>query len=159
MTTHVRAQVLVPAAIERVFDLAAARTDELSRFFTGHKPLIPSIRSARLLDHPDPPREGDLREVLLGDGSRIVERVLAFDPPTLHRYEMAEMNGLQRLLCSNMVSEWRFSQEGEATRIVWDYTIHEHGVMGWLLSGLVAKSFQRGMQTCLDNIERSFTAR
>jgi hypothetical protein len=148
------AEAFVPLPIEDVFERAAGRTDGLARYFGGHRPLVPSIRSARLLDRDDPPVAGALREVRLGDGTRIVERVLAFEAPRLHRYEMAEMNRLQRLLCSNMVGEWRFATEGAGTRVVWDYVIHEHGLAGRLLGRLVARSFERAMQSCLDAIAR-----
>ena len=148
------AEAVVPLPIDDVFDRAAAQTAGLARYFGGHRPLVPAIRSARLLDRDDPPVAGALREVLLGDGTRIVERVLAFEAPRLHRYEMAEMNRLQRLLCSNMVGEWRFSPEGAGTRVDWDYVIHEHGLVGRLFGPLVARSFQRAMQRCLDAIAR-----
>lgn len=158
MTIRVRAEVNIPRPVERVFELAAARTDGLARFFTGHPPLIPAIRSARLIDREDPPVAGARREVNLADGSVIVERVLAFESPRLHRYDMERMNTLQRLLCSNMEGEWRFEPDAEGTRITWDYAIHEKGALGALLGNLVARSFQRAMERCLDNVRRAALA-
>lgn len=158
MTLHCRAEVSIRRPIEAVFEAAAGHTDALARYFTGHFPLVPSIRSARLLDRDDPPVPGALREVKLGDGSRIVERVLAFEAPRLHRYEMAEQNRMQRLLCSNMVGEWRFESTTDGTHITWDYAIHEHGLAGRLLGKLVARSFERAMQRCLDNLARGLHA-
>jgi hypothetical protein len=65
------------------------------------------------------------------------------------------MNLLQRALCSNMVSEWRFEPDGEgASRVTWEYAIHERGLVGRLLGPLVARQFQRAMQSCLDNVGR-----
>lgn len=154
MTIPCRATTTVRRPIADVFEAAAGRTEALARYFTGDRPLVPAIRAARLLEREDPPVAGALREVRLGDGSRIVERVLAFEPPTLHRYEMAEMNRLQRLLCTNMVGEWRFEEREGATTITWDYAIHEHGLAGRLLGNLVARSFERAMQRCLDNLAR-----
>jgi len=154
MTIACRAEVTIRRSVEEVFEKAAGRTDGLARYFVGHPPLVPAIRSARLLDRADPPVAGALREVRLGDGSRIVERVLAFEAPRLHRYEMAEMNRLQRLLCSNMVGEWRFEPSGDETRVVWDYAIHERGLAGKLLGKLVGRSFERAMQRCLDELAR-----
>jgi hypothetical protein len=154
MPLFCRAEVVIARPIADVFERAAGRTEGLARYFTGHAPLVPAIASARLVDAHDPPRAGVLREVNLGDGSRIVERVLAFEAPTLHRYEMAEMNRLQRLLCSNMIGEWRFSEEGAGTRVTWDYTILQHGLLGAIAGRLVARSFERAMQRCLDNLAR-----
>ena len=148
------AEVVVARPRADVFARAAADTSGLARYFSGDWPLVPAIRAARLLDREDPPVEGALREVRLGDGSRIVERVLAFEAPHLHRYEMAEMNALQRLLCTNMVGEWRFSDEGGGTRVVWDYAIHPRGAFGALVGPLVAWRFERAMQRCLDALAR-----
>lgn len=159
MTTTVRADVRIARPVDVVFALAAGRTANLARFFTGHKPLIPGIRSAALVGHEDPPVAGSLRDVALSDGTRIQERVLAFEAPRLHRYDMAKMNPLQRIICSNMVGEWRFEADGEAaSRITWEYSIHEKGLGGRLLGPLVARHFQRAMQTCLDNIGRAALA-
>lgn len=159
MTITVRADVRIDRTVDVVFALAAGRTASLARFFTGHKPLIPAIRSVALVGQDDPPRAGSLRDVVLSDGTKIQERVLAFDAPRLHRYDMAKMNLLQRVLCSNMVSEWRFEPEGEgACRVVWEYSIHERGLGGRLLGPLVARHFQIAMQSCLDNIGRAALA-
>lgn len=159
MTTNVRAEVKVPRPVDAVFDLAAGHTENLARFFTGDFPLIPGIKRASLVGRDDPPEAGTLRDVDLSDGSAIQERVLAFEAPRRHRYEMARMNGLQRLICTNMVSEWRFDPEGDdACRVVWEYAIHEKGALGRLLVRPVAWSFQRAMQTCLDNVRRAAIA-
>ena len=159
MTTTVRADVRIARPVDVVFALAAGRTANLARFFTGNKPLIPAIRSAALVGHDDPPVAGSLRDVALSDGTRIQERVLAFEAPRLHRYDMAKMNPLQRVICSNMVSEWRFEADGEgASRVTWEYAIHERGIGGRLLGPLVARQIQRAMQSCLDIIARAALA-
>lgn len=153
MTITVRADVRIARPVDVVFELAAGRTANLARFFTGHKPLIPGIRSAALVGRADPPVVGALRDVALSDGTSIQERVLAFEAPRLHRYDMARMNLLQRVLCTNMVSEWRFEPDGEAaSRVTWEYAIHERGLGGRLLGPLVARHFQHAMQSCLDNV-------
>lgn len=153
MPITVLASVKLPLSIDSAFALAAGRTDNLSRFFTGYSPFIPAITRAALVNHTDPPAAGTLRDVDLSDGSKIQERVLAFDPPRLHRYEMARMNKLQRLICTNMVSEWRFDSDGpNASRIEWEYTIHNRSGLASIIARPVAWSFQRAMQTCLDNI-------
>ena len=159
MTIIISADVRIARPVDVVFALAAGRTANLARFFAGHKPLIPGIRSATLVGHDDPPVAGSLRDVVLSDGTKIQERVLAFDAPRLHRYDMAKMNPLQRLICTNMVSEWRFEPDGEAaSRITWEYAIHERGVVGRLLGPLVARYFQRAMQSCLDKVGRAALA-
>jgi hypothetical protein len=159
MTITVRADVRIARPVDVVFALAAGRTANLARFFTGNKPLIPAIRSAALVGQEDPPTPGALRDVALSDGTSIQERVLAFEASRLHRYDMAKMNRLQKLICTNMVSEWRFEADGEgASRVSWEYAIHDRGIMGRLAGPLVARQFQRAMQSCLDNIARAALA-
>ena len=159
MTITVLAEVRIARPVDVVFALAAGSTAALARFFTGHKPLIPAIRSASLVGQADPPVAGCLRDVALSDGTSIQERVLAFEAPRLHRYDMARMNPLQRLICTNMVSEWRFEADGEgACRVTWEYAIHPRGIIGRVLGPLVAGQFQRAMQTCLDNLARGALA-
>lgn len=159
MTITARAEARIARPVDVVFEIAAGRTSNIARFFTGHRPLIPGIRSISLVGRDDPPVAGTLRDVALSDGTRIQERVLAFEAPRLHRYDMARMNILQRALCTNMVSEWRFEPDGEgASRVTWEYAIHERGLAGRLLGPLVARQFQRAMQSCLDNIARAALA-
>lgn len=159
MTITARAEARIARPVDVVFEIAAGRTANLARFFTGHKPLIPGIRSISLVGRDDPPVAGALRDVALSDGTRIQERVLAFEAPRLHRYDMARMNILQRALCTNMVSEWRFEPDGEgASKVTWEYAIHERGLAGRLLGPMVARHFQRAMQSCLDNIGRAALA-
>lgn len=158
MTITVRAEVRVARPVEPVFALAAGRTANLARFFSGHKPLIPGIRSATLVGRDDPPVAGDLRDVALSDGTTIRERVLAFEPPRRHRYDMAKMNLLQRVICTNMTSEWRFTEDGDGSRVTWEYAIEERGVAGRLLGPMVSRAFQKAMQTCLDNLARAAVA-
>lgn len=148
MTIEVRAEVTIPASPERVFALAAADAANLARFFTGNKPLIPGIVEASV---EGPMREGALRAVKLSDGSKITERVTAWELNRRHGYDMAEMNALQRFLCTNMVSDWRFEPDGAGTRIVWTYAILAKPGRGWI-ARIVARSFQKAMATCLDNV-------
>ena len=155
MTIEVEATTLINQPRERVFAAAAGETAALARHFKGYVPLIPGIAEAHV-EGGDPPRTGALRPVRLSDGTRIVERILAFEVPSRHRYEMAEMNTLQKLICTNMVSEWTFTDEGKGTRITWHYAIH---VKPWRgpVGRLVAFFFQKAMQRCLDSIARSMS--
>ena len=150
MVIEVEAEAVVPRRVEEVFD-AATDPAGLPRFFTGYPPLIPAIREATI-EGGGAVAAGALRNVRLSDGTSIQERVLAHDRPSLHRYDMADMNSLQRLLCTNMVSEWRFSDVGGATRIVWRYAIHAKGGPVLPAAWVTARLFRRAMQRCLDNV-------
>jgi hypothetical protein len=150
MPIEVSARVYIPRPRAQVFEAAAGKTAALSRYFTGFPPLIPAIVEASL-EGGEPPRGGALRHVRMSDGSRIVERILAFEAPALHRYDMVELNPLQRILCTNMVSEWRFEEQGDGTRITWDYAVHPKPLRG-PLARVVGALLRKAMQRCLDNI-------
>ncbi|MBI5517925.1 MAG: SRPBCC family protein [Deltaproteobacteria bacterium] len=156
MPIHVQADLTIPRPPGHVFAIAAENPARLAEFFTGFKPLIPAILEASM-DGGSGLVPGALRSVRLSDGSRIKERIVAFEAPRVHDYEMAVMNPLQKLLCTNMVSAWRFEPEGEGTKVTWTYTIHEKPGRAWL-ARLVASRFQRAMQRCLENIARAATA-
>lgn len=154
MTIELEASVVVPRKVDDVFAAAAGDTDNLAKFFTGYAPLIPGIAAASI-DGGGAPREGALRTVKLTDGTTIRERVTRFEAPRAHGYEMAAMNPLQRLFCTNMISLWTFADEGGATRVVWHYSIVEKGALTWPLAWFVSRFFQRAMQRCLDNLARA----
>jgi len=153
MSVDVQASVGIQRPRAEVFAAAAGETDNLARYFTGFAPLIPGIRAARLLD-ATAPAEGVRRRVELSDGTSIVERITAFEAPSVHAYDMAEMNPLQRLICTNMVSRWTFSDAGAGTRVVWDYRIEPRTALHTPLAWVVGRLFERAMQRCLNNLAR-----
>lgn len=156
MSIDVSASVAVARPRAEVFAAAAGKTENLVRYFTGYAPLIPGIVAASLRG-ADAPGPGVLRDVRLSDGTAIVERITAFDAPSLHAYDMAEMNTLQRLLCTNMESRWRFEDDGGGTRVVWDYRIVPRSVLHTPLAWLTGRLFERAMQRCLDALARDLT--
>lgn len=156
MSIDVRASVRIARPRAEVFAAAAGKTENLVRYFTGYAPLIPGIAAASLRG-ADAPGPGVLRDVKLSDGTAIVERITAFDAPSLHAYDMAEMNTLQRLLCTNMESRWRFEDDGDGTRVTWDYRILPRSALHVPLAWLTGRLFERAMQRCLDALARDLT--
>lgn len=154
MSIEVNASVTARGTPDAVFAEAAGTVENLARFFTGYGGVIPGIREARL-EGDGVMRAGALRRVQLSDGSVIKERILRFEPPLIHAYDMAEMNPLQKLLCTNMESTWRFSPSGDRTHIDWHYRIHPRNGLVRPLCVLVARLFERAMQRCLNNIAAS----
>ncbi len=154
MTIELEASVVVPRKVDEVFAAAAGEVNALAEFFTGYAPFIPGIAAASI-DGGGATCEGALRTVRLRDGTTLRERVTRFDAPRAHGYEMAEMNAMQRLFCTNMISLWTFADEGGATRVVWRYSIVERGALTWPLAWAVSRLFQRAMQRCLDNLARA----
>jgi hypothetical protein len=157
MSIEVNASVTTRGTPDAVFAEAAGKVENLARFFTGYGGVIPGIREARL-EGDGVMRAGALRRVQLSDGSVIKERILRFEPPLVHAYDMAEMNTLQKLLCTNMESTWRFSPAEGGTRIDWHYRIDPRGLLVRPLCVVVAKLFERAMQRCLNHIAAAFRA-
>lgn len=150
MPIEVSTHVFIPRPREQVFEAAFGSNDGLVKYFTGFPPLIPAIVGVTV-QGGGPTRVDALRDVKMGDGSMIVERVLAHEPPARHGYEAAQMNPLQRLLCRRMVAEWRFEAQGSGTRVTWHYAIHPKTLRG-PLAHVVAALLKRAMQRCLDNL-------
>lgn len=156
MSIDVRASVRIARPRAEVFAAAAGKTENLVRYFSGYAPLIPGIAAASLRGAASP-GPGVLRDVKLSDGTAIVERITAFDAPSLHAYDMAEMNTLQRLLCTNMESRWRFEDDGDGTRVTWDYRILPRSVLHVPLAWVTGRLFERAMQRCLDALARDLS--
>lgn len=150
MAIEIDATTVVPRPAEEVFD-AMLDVAALPRFFTGVPPFVPAVREA-FVEGGGAVATGARRVLRLADGSTVIERVLACDRPTLHRYDIAEMNALQRSLCTEMVSEWRFTDIGCATRVHWRYTLHPRGRALAPVAWLAAKLLRRAMQRCLDHL-------
>ncbi len=151
---EVEACVVVQRPRPEVFAAAATNTDNLAKFFSGYALLIPAITSASI-DGGGEPREGAMRSVSLSDGTHIRERITRFEVPAAHGYEIVEMNALQRLFCTTMISLWTFADEGSATRVVWHYTIVPKGPFTRPLAWGVGRLFQRAMQRCLEDLAAS----
>ncbi len=154
MAIEVEASAVIARKVGEVFDEAAGRVESLAKYFTGYAGVIPGIAAASI-DGDGVMREGALRSVKLTDGTAIKERVTRFEAPRVHGYEMAEMNPLQRLICTNMISEWTFTAEGDSTRVVWRYRILPKGAVTLPLAWVVSRLFERAMQRCLDNLARA----
>jgi uncharacterized protein YndB with AHSA1/START domain len=145
----VRESIVIRAPRERVFRIAATE-DSLPRFFRGALGLIPSIESMKT---ESPVREGALREVVLGDGSRIVERVTAWDPPRFHAYEAHEKNPLQALLFAKLSASFAFEEEGEGTRVTWTYSLVPRTPFLLPVVALVLFAFRKAQRRCLEAIK------
>ncbi len=143
--------VVVALPRERVFELAAERIDRFPLFFRGYGGIIPSVER---LENRGPSAVGTLRDVLLGDKTRIVERITAWDPPALHGYEAHEKNPLQKALFTRLESTWRFEPEGSGTRITWSYALEPRSGLLAPVVFLVLAAFRRAMRRCLEAMRK-----
>jgi hypothetical protein len=151
------AEITIPREREAVFRAAAGRAEDLPKLFPGLPPLVPAIVEARI-EGGGPQREGAVRELRLSDGSRVKERIVAYEAPSRHAYDMLEMNALQRLLCTNMEADWRFDDQGGATRIRWTYLIHDRSLLLLPVARLMALVFERAMKRSLARVAEAAQA-
>lgn len=150
----VTTSVLIAAPRPRVFRVAAEE-DALPRFFRGALLIIPSIES---MTTESPCREGALRQVVLGDGSRIVERVVAWEPPRFHSYEAKEKNPLQALLFAELSASFTFEEEGDGTKVTWTYSLVPRSVFLTPVVSLVLFAFAKAQRRCLDALKEELEA-
>ena len=139
---------------DAVFDFATS-AEGLCKCFTGYAVLIPGIKGVEMIGGAAPSAEA-MRWVKLSDGSKIKERIIRFDRPSVHSYDMAEMNFLQKLMCSNMISEWTFEElSPNETRVTWRYEIVPKGRIVRPLVKVVGSLFEKAMARCLENINNA----
>src|SRR4051812_17756210 len=117
MTRITTAVQLFPAPPERAFALAT-EPGAWPRHFRGFWPLVPAIKSMR----PRGMQEvGALREVALGDGTEIIERIAVLDAPRRHDYEILQMNAVQKMILRKMAAAWTFAPAQSGTQVTWTY--------------------------------------
>lgn len=151
----VEESVVIRAPRAHVFRVAAEE-DSLPRFFHGALGLIPSITSMKT---EAPPREGALREVALGDGTRIVERIVAWEPPRLHAYEAHKKNPLQAFLFAKVAARFTFDEhEGDATKVTWTYSLVPKSFLVTPIVSIVLFAFRKAQRRCLDAMKKEIEA-
>lgn len=149
--------ISIPAPRAAVY-AASMDMEQLAACFRGFPPLVPGIQRI-VYDGSGGLAVGATRLVYLADGSKVRERVLVVEPLVRHRYDMAEMNAMQRLLCTNMIADWTFADEGQgATRISWNYEIQLRSALLWPVAKIVGWAFGQAMRRCLGEIARKFSA-
>jgi len=124
------------------------------RHFHGFKPLVPGIVQI-IPEWQGPFKAGIIRKVVLSDGSSVRERVTEHKPYELHRYEMAELNSIQRLVCQGMSAEFTFEQAGANTHVVWTYQIKSENILQYPLVALVGWAFGKAMARCMASIAQN----
>lgn len=150
MQLEVRAAVAVERPPEEVFDFAVA-CESFPRILHRLGP-IPAITHLEMLDGR-PLETGARRRVELGDGSMLLELIVALERPTRHRYRwLGPPAAPFNLLVEVGEGDWIFSAHGTGTRIEWTYTFTLTTALVYPLAWLVLGLFRRWMQRGLDRI-------
>lgn len=145
------ASVLVPGGeLDNVFAYATTPAAAVE-FFQGYG-LVPAIRALAFLPG-QAPRVGARREVVLADGSRLEEEIVAWEPPRLHAYRVEGFRPPLSWLSSGAEGRWTFATDSGGVRITWNYVYHLRGAWAWPLAALIVKVWMRGaMRRALEQI-------
>ena len=93
---------------------------------------------------------GARRRVVLSDGHFAAEEVLANDNAGLFRYEVWGYTNFARFAVDYAVGEFRQTDVGGKTHIMWTYSFHKHSVFGDLfLDSFVQNSWAAYMRSVL----------
>lgn len=126
----------------------ASSTEELPRIFPGKGP-IPGVVSATV-EGGKPLAVGVTRKVKTNDGGELDETYIQFDAPTGYAYEMTKLKPPLSLMLKKATGTWRFSTEGEGTRVVWTYSCELLSPLTAPPAALVVKVFMKAaMNDCL----------
>lgn len=138
-------EATIDAPPDTVFALAV----DPARFpllFTGCGP-VPALRRISL---HGPLAVGCMRELESSDGSRLLERVTALDPPHRHAYSLSGIRPPLGWLVRCGHADWTFEATGSATRVRWIYDWEPTGWLARPFAWLLLHCFMRtAMQRCL----------
>jgi hypothetical protein len=155
MAVHLLAERWIDAPIDTVFALSV----DPARFpsmFTGMGP-IPALVSIT----PDSPSAvGSTRQLVSADRSRLTERIVAWEPPRLHRYVLGGFAAPLAWLVRAGTAEWRLAERDGGTSVQWTYDFELGTPLAWPLAAPLLKIFMQGaMQRCLRNFAQALEAR
>lgn len=150
---EIHTEIQVKGKIETIFNCLAVDGKDFPKFFTGFFPIIPTIKEITIPEGSSV-AVGIIRSVKLGDGSVVKERVIEHNSPYSQKYEMAEMNPIQKLLFTNMIGKYTLKEANGEVAVNWDYTFFpKKGILSSLLVPLITWAFKNAMITCLKNMK------
>jgi len=120
----VSSSTVVEVTPEQAFDGVLAAP--LSELFTERSGPIPPIRECR--DQEGAWGEpGQTRTIVLDDGSRNLETLVAADRPGSYRYRLSDFTGAFKLLVRSVDGEFAFRPDRadrQRTRVTWTWQLH-----------------------------------
>lgn len=141
-----------PGKIKDVFVDLAEDPEFFPRYFKGFAPFVPGILKITPA-WKGKAKAGVIRTVALSDGTSVDERITLHEPPRLHRYEMARMNTLQKLVCQKMHAEFTLREAGKAqTDVRWTYWIESTNPLHYPLIAFLSWAFHKAMTKFMDSV-------
>ena len=146
----VSASRAVPVAVEDAF--ARVLPAPLATIFSRRYAVIPATRTT---EGPEPwGMVGQSRTVVLADGGRIREELVAVEAPHRFAYRLSEISGPMRPLASAVDGEWRFEPVGTGTRITWSWTLHPASRAASYALPVFARAWRGYARQGLEEVER-----
>ncbi len=150
MSLTVSASRAVPIAVDDAF--ARVLPAPLPSIFSRRYAVIPATRAT---EGPEPWGEvGQSRTVVLADGGRIREELVAVEPPRRFAYRLSEISGPMRPLAAGVDGEWRFDPVGTGARITWSWTIHPASRAASYALPVFARLWRGYARQALEEVER-----
>ena len=147
-------EIYIEDKIESVFHSVAESPEIFPKLFRGFFPFITSIEKIET-ENNEAMKEGILRTLTMGDGSKVKERVLVHKSPFNQKYEMAEMNLTQELFLFNMIGEFILKEESGKVLVRWEYSFFPtKKIITKIGIGLLIWAFGKAMKNCLDNLKK-----
>lgn len=155
MRLSLTAERRIDAPPEAVFALALD-SDRFPALFPGYGP-IPALRRITALA---PPAVGSLRALENSDGSRLMERITALEPPHLHEYTLSGLRPPLAWLAREGRAHWRFDPDRDdganATRVLWRYEFELTSPLAWPLAAPLLRGCMRAaMARCLERMAQT----
>jgi len=135
---------LFPVAPEVAFQ--ALVDAPLEVLFPGRSGLIPPIRGCEGQEGAWG-HIGQTRTVVLADGSRNLETLVAVERPGDYRYVLSDFTGPMRLLVGTVDGRFAFVAEGDGTRVTWSWALHPRTPLTRLVLPLLGFSWRTMART------------
>lgn len=148
--------VTVSAPIKNCFEYIVPI--ELSHIFHRYF-VLPGVKST---DETEPWFKPDLsRTVYFTDGSRAEEHLLSVEPSKSFTYKITKFTGINRLLVSEILGAWQFSQcDDKTTKIEWTYSlVCRNAVTQLIVRAVVKPMLRRVLQRALRIIKQDLESR
>jgi len=146
----VEASRLVAVEPTEAFDrLIAARLPEV---FARRYAAFPAVRE--VTDEPDEwGTVGQVRTIVLTDGSTLRETLTSVDRPTGYTYLLDDLQGTLRPFVRTVDGAWSVTPEGTGARIGWSWTLHPKAAPARLTLNVIARMWKGYADRALVELE------
>ncbi|MGU3432152.1 SRPBCC family protein [Actinomycetes bacterium M1A6_2h] len=151
MPITVQQKRLVPIGDTDAFDRTLPI--DLGSLFLHRFGPIPAVRDVRGQDGPWE-RVGQVRTVVLADGTSMSEELVQVDSPTVFAYRLTELGGPFGLLVDHVDGRWQFDGVGDHTAVTWQWSLYPRSAMTAPLVRVIGYFWKGYARRGLDQLAR-----